>query len=748
MNPTKYPIAVEIKNSEDLNINFQQYWSVLKRRWLPAMGITGVFFVLSCMGIMRLSKSYYLAEGKILVKPDESASLTGLLEETKNALTPLTIQGNPLKTETEIILSKPVISKVINLSNSLENNAKTLSEESFKKNIQVEEIRGTDILKISYKSTDSKLAASVVNRLMKAYIENNRLVNRSEALTVRKFIAEQLPETQESVRKAEQALRKFQETNKIVVIDDEAKLSLETVEKLKSQLAETKANFSNVNAQYRDLTNKLAMDSPRAIAVAKLSQSESVQATLTEIQETEQELNIERIRYQDENPIILNLKDKVISLKSQLQDRIREEIGGTQIISEKDLQAGELEIGLINNLISLQVEQVGLSNQIASLEENLSEYQDRINTLPRLKEEEREIQRRLEAAQATYETLLTKLKEIEAVGNQNVVNARIIEEASEPKVPTPDSKIIILLLGNIAVNLVIFIACIVILEKSDVSLKNVESIQKIFQYPLLATIPSFKNKQNIFHKELDKSHIAIPVRDNPSSPISEAYQMLQANLEFIDSERKPNVIIVSSTVTQEGKSTVTANLAAAFAESKKKVLLIDADMRSPSQHHAWGLTNEVGLSNVIVDRTKISTAYQEVMPNLDILTSGVTPPNPVALLNSQTMASLIKNASRNYDYVIIDAPPISMAADALILGKISDGILIVSRPGVVNSNYAVKAKGLLEQSGQNILGLVVNGVILKNESDSYFYVTKNDISSILNKDELPILNKVNGGKLT
>ncbi len=725
MNIKEDPIVLEIKNSQDLNIDFQQYWFALKRRWLPAIGVTGVFFGLSSIGIMGLAKSYYVAEGKILVKPDESASLTGLLKDTKNQLTPLTLQGNPLKTETEIILSKPIISKVINASNLLDQNSKTLSEESLKQNLEVKEINGTDILQISYKSTDPKLAASVVNGMMKAYIENNRLVNRSEALTVRKFIAQQLPETQESVRKAEETLRRFQEKNKLVIIDDEAKLLLQTVENLKSQIAQNKANFSNVNARYRDLTNKLGMDYPRAIVVAKLSQSESVQATLTEIQKSEEQLNIERIRFQDDNPAILNFKDKLISLRSQLQERIRQEIGDTQRISAKDLQAGELEINLMTQLINLQVEKVGLSNQIASLENNLSKSQERINSLPRLKEEEREIQRRVQAAQATYETLLTKLKEIEAVGNQNVVNARIIEEASEPETPALDKKITLVLLLNNVASLIIFIASIIILEKKDVSLKTVKSIQGIFPYTLLATIPILRNKQNKCNNNLNTLPIEIPVLDNPNSPISEVYRMLQANLEFIDSDKKTNVIVISSSATQEGKSTVAANLAVAFAESNKKVLLIDGDMRAACQHNVWQLTNQVGLSNVIVGRAQVSEAVTKIMPNLYVLPSGVKPPNPVALLKSQVMTSLIKDISKNYDYVIIDAPPILIAADALILGKIADGILMVSRPGVVNSNNAANTKAFLEQSGQNILGLVVNGVILKNESDSYFHFRKN-----------------------
>ena len=739
MNNTEYPIAVEIKSSEDLNIDFQQYWFAFKRRWFSASVIAGSVFSLGCIGIMLLSKTYYSAEGKILVKPDESATLTGLLTDNKNQLTPLTLQGNPLKTETEIILSKPVIDRVINSPTLLNENDKPISENDLKKNLQVEEIKGTDILEISYKSSNPRVAAFVVNEMMKAYIENNKSVNRSEALAAKNFIGKQLPETQESVRQAENTLRKFKETNRLVAIDDEAKLSLETVEKLKSQIAEVEAKLAEVSAKYEVLINQLGMDSQQAILAAKLSQSQAIQTILTDIQTTEKELGIAKTRFQDNNPTILNLEDKVSSLKAQLQRRIRQEIGNNPGISQQYLQAGELELELIGLLINLQVEQVGLSNQISSLKNNLSQYQNRINTLPKLKEEEREIQRRLEAAQATYETLLTKLKEIEAVGNQNIVNARIIEEALVPKKASLDTITILLLLVNSASSLVLFVAFIAILEKLDPSLKNVKSIQKILPYSLLATFPNFKAKKDSREPDLDRKRIEIPVLDNPTSPISEVYRMLQANLDFIDSTQKSNVIVVSSSVPQEGKSTIAANLAGVFAESKKKVLLIDADVRNPSQHHAWELTNELGLSNAIVGRANLATAIKIIQPNLHILTSGVTPPNPVTLLKSQAMSNLIQQASENYDYVVIDAPPILMAADALILGKLANGILMVSRPGIVDANSLVKTKDLLEKSGQNILGLVVNGVILKNESDSYFHFTENYASE--NSKKRKILSK-------
>lgn len=201
--------------------------------------------------------------------------------------------------------------------------------------------------------------------------------------------------------------------------------------------------------------------------------------------------------------------------------------------------------------------------------------------------------------------------------------------------------------------------------------------------------------------------------------------MLQANLKFTALDKAPKVIVVTSSIPKEGKSTISANLAAATAELGRRVLLVDADMRHPMQHHIWGLNNVAGLSNVLVGQAQFEpTVASRVMANLDILTAGVIPPNPMALLDSKRMASLIEYFGENYDFVIIDAPPLVYAADALTLGQMSDGVLFVARPGVLNSTSAEASRELLERSSQKVLGLVVNSLILENEPDSYFHFTK------------------------
>lgn len=322
-------------------------------------------------------------------------------------------------------------------------------------------------------------------------------------------------------------------------------------------------------------------------------------------------------------------------------------------------------------------------------------------------------------SQSTSQTLLKKVQELQVAENKNTANARIIALALVPEKPLPGQKPIIFAIGVIFGGF-LSTATVLLLEMRDRSLKTLKEVREAFGYTLLGVVPLLVNKTRSRHRDTQSTTPEIAVRDKPYSLTSETYRMIQANLKFLSSDEQLKSIVITSAVPQEGKSTVSANLAAAIAQLGRKVLLIDADMRLPSQHHLWQLTNAVGLSEVLVGQAQFNTAVSKAMNNLDVLTAGVRPPNPLALLDSKRMASLLEGFSSQYDFVIIDAPPVLLAADALTLSQMTDGILLVARPGVIDSNSANTAQEVLERSGQNVLGLVANGIVEKNESSSYF----------------------------
>ncbi|MDM9383470.1 polysaccharide biosynthesis tyrosine autokinase [Chlorogloeopsis sp. ULAP01] len=714
-------LPTESPNTIDLDL--QKYWLILKRRWLPAVCVFSSILVLATG--LAFFKPGYKARGKLLIKKmNQTSALTGLGQKI-GELDTLTLQSNPLKTESEVISSTPLLQKTVDTLQLKNDDGSSIDIEKFAKKIKLKAIGATDVLEISYIASDAEKSAAVVNQLMRLYIENSIQTNRAEASGTIDFIAKQLPQTEARVRQADLALRRFKQQNQVVDLAKEAEAAVETISNLDKQIVETQAALKDVNARLDNLQNKVGVgvSSKQAIDLNSLNQSSGVQKALQEFQQVEAQLKVERTRLQDTNPTIVNLTEKRDALKTILQERVKEVYKSQQQVPSENLEIGESKQRLNDNFVKLEEERSGLASRLVLLSSARSNYQKRLSILPKLEEKQRQLERQLEAAQSTYQTLLKKLQEIRVAENFNTGNARIIQPALIPVRISLRKPAIIIGLGMV-MGILLSGATIMLLEVRDTSVKTLQEIKDLFAYTLLGVIPSLKKQTVSRHKDTESTVPELPVRDTPRSPISDAYRQLQANLKFLNSDKALQVIVVTSSVPKEGKSTVSANLAAAIAQLGRRVLLVDSDLRHPVQHHIWGQTNVAGLSDVIIGQAEFRTVVNQVMDNLDVLTAGVIPPNPLALLDSNRMAALVESFCQTYDFVILDASPLLVGADALTLGKLTDGLLLVARPGVVNYTSAAASKELLEHSSQDVLGLVINGVILENESDSYFHYTK------------------------
>ncbi|MEH2375257.1 GumC family protein [Nostoc sp.] len=709
-----------LPNFEEINI--QKYLEVLQRRWLSIVGIFGIAVTLGCLYAFSLKPSYK-AEASLMIKTNRSSSLTGLSQDI-GRLEALNVNDNPLETQVRIVGSNPVIEKTINSLNLKDSKGKRLLIPDLAKQLKIEGIKGTDIVQLSYKGSNPELAAKIVNKVIDSYIDLNIKANQNEALTAKEVLVTEVPKAEEIVRRAESKLRLFKENNKIVVLDQEATVAVDTISKLGNQISQGLAQLDDVKGRLEQLRSEAQIDSQQGVIASELSQAPGVQKVLAQLQETESQLALERTRFEPGHPTITNLEEKVVALKSLLKERTGQ-VAGTAQITEGSLQVGQLRQSLIADITRAQAERVGLERQIATLIRQQDAYIKRANNLPRLEQSQRELERKLQAAQTTYETLLKKRQEIDIAQNQKIPNARVISYALIPDKAEGPRKILFIVGGG-GIGLFLGIIIAFSLDLIDRSVKTVKEAKEVLKYTVLGVIPTQarNEKAHSFIAGLDRPIPKIIGRDIPYFPVGNAYQILQVNLKFLRSDKPLKSIVVTSSVAKEGKSDVSANLAVTMAQSGRRVLLVDADMRHPIQHHIWGLTNAIGLSNVIAGQVSLDAAVQEVMPNLEVLSSGVLPPNPVAMLDSQRMATLISNFGRDYDLIIFDTPPLSGIADAAVLSTLTDGILLVVRPGVVDLNSANAAKEFLTQSGQKVLGIVINGVNTKNEPNNYFYDTK------------------------
>jgi len=717
--------------STETGIGFQEYWQILKRRWLPALAVFASVLALTTYSTLK-EKPIYEAEGKLLFKKTTPGSTLTELGKEMGQLTPAAEQSNPLTTEIELIRSVENIEKTISILQLKDAKNTPLKIKYFLKNLTVASIRGADILIVSYKDKKPKIAADVVKTMMDFYIDNNQKVNRLEAVSIRQFIETKLPQSDKNMRKAAADLSKLKEDNKIVNLEEEAKSAVVVMAELESQIDQARSEFLKATAKSKAFESQLQMNPQQALAASTISQSSAVQEALKEYKLIERQLAVEQNRYVETSPIITRLQSNKATMKALLDKQIQQVLGGQQPLPNQSLQIGEVKPKLIEEFIKVDVERQGLAQRVTILSNALAGYKQRVKALPRLEKEKRQLERKLQESEADYEELQKKLQQIRITENQQVGNARIVQRPSVPEEPVASRKSLLLVSGSLLGTLLGIVVAI-LLESQDKSVKTIEEARELFGFTLLGVIPFYKKpeknpRRNSWRlksaeEDLQLSPRQIVVRDTPHNSSSAAYRMLQANLRFLSSDKELKVIVVSSSLPQEGKSTVSANLAVAIAQLGRKVLLVDADMHCPTQHGIWELPNQVGLSNVIVGQAGFGDAIAQVMDNLDVLPCGVIPPNPMALLDSQRLTLLIKQFSASYDAVIIDAPSLNVAAEALILGNKADGMLLVVRPGVLNSGTVAFAKELLKKSSQHVLGLVVNGVIPKNEPHSHYYFT-------------------------
>jgi capsular exopolysaccharide synthesis family protein len=209
------------------------------------------------------------------------------------------------------------------------------------------------------------------------------------------------------------------------------------------------------------------------------------------------------------------------------------------------------------------------------------------------------------------------------------------------------------------------------------------------------------------------------VEKKPKSIVSEAYRTLRTNIQYSSFDKEMRTIVVTSAEAAEGKSTVAGNIALAFSQNEKKVIIVDCDLRKPSVHKNFKVSNLVGLSEVLIGKENLENAIQKRNEDFDILTSGKIPPNPSEMLSSSAMTNLIEELKRKYDIVIIDSAPLRAVTDAQILSTKVDGTILVIRAQRTNKEAVIEAKNLLSKVGANIIGTVLHAV--ENTRGKYYY---------------------------
>ena len=222
----------------------------------------------------------------------------------------------------------------------------------------------------------------------------------------------------------------------------------------------------------------------------------------------------------------------------------------------------------------------------------------------------------------------------------------------------------------------------------------------------------------------------------PKSITAESYRSLRTNIQYSSIDKQVKTLVVTSSNAGEGKSTVSGNLAYTFFQSGKRVLIIDCDLRKPSLHRKFNVSNEEGLTDVLVGTSKLNNVMKKVDDNLYLLTTGTLPPNPAEIIGSNTMENFLDECKINFDYIILDTPPILPVTDSKLLAIKADATVLVVRSEISKSKHVSQAFKELEKVNANVIGTILNDVEMHSEKLYYDYSAKN------NKSKINILKKL------
>lgn len=385
---------------------------------------------------------------------------------------------------------------------------------------------------------------------------------------------------------------------------------------------------------------------------------------------------------------------------------------------------------LVVQILEVETELTAIEARAEGLKRVVNSYTNKLEALPDKNVQLARLERNRKVDENLYMMMREKYEESRITQAGQIGKVRILDEAVPPIEPISPNKKLNLLIGMI-LGLALGICLTFLREYLDRTVRSVEDIE-VFGLPLLATIPridsemlndGFESKNgNSNSTKKGEEQMRLVTHFRPKSPVSEAYRTLRTNIQFSNSEQKLRNLLVTSAGPGEGKSTTIANLAIAMSLQGTRTILIDADLRRPVVHKTFGLEKNKGLTNVLVGQMAIDDAIQKSsVKNLDILTSGILPPNPAELLGSNRMQDVISELKDCYELCVFDTPPLVAVTDAAVLSKELGGVLLVVKAGVTQRDALTRGLELLRNVDARILGVLLNGVSRENSYGSYYY---------------------------
>ena len=689
-----------------------------KHQWLILSFMLAVVSIVS-IATFRM-KPVYVATARIEIDRENSNILPFPGTDSYDLMTDL---DNYIETQSKILTSETLALKTIRnsglwtrpeyssggglseavASGTLANQRRPPELGGFLGSLSVRRVPNSRLLDVSFESTDPELAAKIVNAHLESYIQENFRGKYDATTKATSWLRDQLDELKIRVQNAEDARIAYERKNQIWTLDDKQNVTTQKFSDLNKALMDTQNERMKKEALYK-FAKAGDIDS-----VPQVQSNPALNEMLKKRGDLTADYNESLVQLGPNFPKVLRLQAQIKDLDQRIQKEKQRIVAG--------LESDFLEVTQREALLVKALDQQ--KNDVNQMSEKMVEY----NIL----------KRESETNKALYEGLLTKLKEAGISSALKSSNIRLIDPAMIPSGPSRPAKTRNIALAFL-VGLVGGIGLALLREYLDNTVKTPDDIETLSRLPSLAVVPMFTSANGAIDSKRTKlltgagsngreHRIELVAQHLPKSQMSEAFRALRTSLLLSRADRPPQVILVTSSLPREGKTTAAANLAVTLAQLGDSTILMDADLRKPGVGRLLNMTgtNYSGLSSYLAGAATLEqvTVQHPTIPNLTAIPTGPLPPNPADLLSSHRLAEAIAELRTKYKFIVIDSPPVMAATDAVILSVQTDGVLLVVRSGETPKEAFTRTRDLLVSVKCNILGVVLNAV--DSSSPDYYY---------------------------
>jgi len=724
------------------DLNLREYWRVIKRRKfiiLLTVALTGLFSLVAAL----IEKPVPVYQASTSIKMERNTGGGIFMDNHYTMVDDLQTQVATIKSYYMMeMLAKEMGLIPASLSSEEVRKRKEcldiILDLKSKVSTQLDENKST-VIDIIVKSEDPKSAARAANSLATVYGKERYKEINKRTIEAKRAVEAQLKLATERLRNSEEAVRDFKEKNKLVSVDSQSASLLTQMNTLQMNYDKNAVSHQNIagilklleGAENRPLTSKTSFYYDGAPALYHNLNDRLVKLML--------ERDTLLITFTEEYPA-------VVELKAQIRETV------------KAMQA---------QLLAMDK---GLVSEMKTLQAKMDVVGEGIKRMPEKGIELARLDREVQVAQEVYTLLNKKHQEAMIREAENIEEVKIVKPALEPSKPINPPKVKENFLLGLIIGLAMGVVFAFLIETFDTSIGAIEEVEEFLRVPVLGLVPHVTPQeikaviQEKYGGDIDPETLQRDARlishFAPKSNLAESYRTVRTNVNFASLEKGIQSIVLTSSSPQEGKTSTIVNLAITMAQSGRKVLLVEGDLRKPVIAKMFGLPSSEGLTDAIhadfewkkcvrtiADMMAGKMTVDEILKtpgidNLNLLPAGTIPPNPAELISSQYVNDLISEAKKEYDYVFIDAPPLLSAADAAVLSSKADGVVMVYRVGKIPRGALKRAKSQLEHVKANVIGVVLNGLRAELSTDysdyryrSYYYygAQKTEQQSVLEK---------------